>query len=213
MRQVSGTVSETCAEFADCYSDERAEQLLEQRPGPDRNVRLHVMADSDMPDIGQPVQFLKTAEFAQSGVYFLILKGEVVYVGQATNMWKRIGQHMVDNTKWFDAVSCKPIPKKALFEWERYYIERLAPRYNRCYLSKHIRNTGGHDIGEVARPKDRDHFVSIGQAAEFLGITVEQLRMLREQGLLTKRRLPRSGVRCYHTSDLRAWAETVKDLV
>lgn len=63
-------------------------------------------------------------------VYFLIHGGMVVYVGKTINLHKRIGEHLVDPEKTFDAyyhirVS---IPKAAYVE--EAYIKALKPKFN-----------------------------------------------------------------------------------
>lgn len=62
-------------------------------------------------------------------VYFLLLDGEVVYVGQTVMGTGRIGAHTED--KYFDdvyAIRCNPTE---LDELEDYYIWKYMPKYNR----------------------------------------------------------------------------------
>lgn len=96
------------------------------------------MADIDMPSMGEPVQFSWLPSFKQSGIYFLWYEGVVVYVGQALNMRGRIASHLSEGRKIFDAVSCRPM-KGNFNYWERYYIERLLPKYNQCHFAKQAR--------------------------------------------------------------------------
>ena len=65
------------------------------------------------------------------GVYFLIKKGEVVYVGQSKQFYSRLMQHVHDDDKEFDSytfIVCDPEEVNAL---ERNYIKRFKPRYNK----------------------------------------------------------------------------------
>lgn len=63
-------------------------------------------------------------------VYFLILRGEIVYVGKTKNLLVRLGQH-ADNKVEFDAyafIQCKP---EELDRMEDSYIYRIQPRFNK----------------------------------------------------------------------------------
>lgn len=90
-------------------------------------------------DVHGPVHLPTLDVFAQSGIYFLHRSDVVVYVGQAVDMRRRIGQHIGDASKVFDAVSCVPCEVHNLDRLERKYIERLVPEYNRCRLSELLR--------------------------------------------------------------------------
>lgn len=62
-----------------------------------------------------------------SGVYFLLDGDEVVYVGQAANVYSRIGQH---TNKRFDRYAFVPCSVDALDRLESLYIHCLRPRMN-----------------------------------------------------------------------------------
>lgn len=62
-----------------------------------------------------------------SGVYFLLDGDEVVYVGQAVNVYSRIGQH---TDKRFDRYAFVPCAVDALDMLESLYIHCLRPRLN-----------------------------------------------------------------------------------
>lgn len=66
-----------------------------------------------------------------SGVYLLSHKGEVVYVGQAVNLLRRLYTHM--NTKWiaFDAIAIIPCERHSLSRCEAQMIEKHWPKGNR----------------------------------------------------------------------------------
>ena len=63
-----------------------------------------------------------------SCVYFLIDAGQIVYVGQSTNLASRLIQHR--NNKEFNRVLYMPIENNRLDEVERFFIETLEPKYN-----------------------------------------------------------------------------------
>ena len=63
------------------------------------------MTDSPFREVVGPFGFPNLADLGTSGIYFLHLDGEVVYVGQAVDMRRRVGQHLGDASKQFDAVS------------------------------------------------------------------------------------------------------------
>ena len=63
-----------------------------------------------------------------SGVYFLIYKDEIVYIGQSKNIYKRIFDHKIK----FDSIAiikCKGV--FALKELEREYLIKFKPKYNK----------------------------------------------------------------------------------
>lgn len=62
-----------------------------------------------------------------SGVYFLLDGDEVVYVGQAVNVYSRIGQH---TDKRFDRYAFVPCAVDALDRLESLYIHVLRPKLN-----------------------------------------------------------------------------------
>jgi hypothetical protein len=62
-----------------------------------------------------------------SGVYFLLDGDEVVYVGQAVNVYSRICQHA---GKKFDRYAYVPCPVEILDRLESLYIHCLRPRLN-----------------------------------------------------------------------------------
>lgn len=165
------------------------------------------MALTDMPPEGPIVQFPNLSQFATSGIYFLRLKGEVVYVGQAGDMRSRIATHIAEGVKAFDAVSCRPCPRKKLNQWERYFIERLLPKYNRCAFVKLARLM--HEHGGPMMANEPERRISEEKAAEMLGINVADLRELGPK----KIRLPRCKARVHHTAKLRQWAEENPELL
>ena len=62
-------------------------------------------------------------------VYFLLEGIEIVYVGQSINVSARVNQHTQD--KDFNKVLYMPVVKENLDKVERFFIERLQPKYNK----------------------------------------------------------------------------------
>ena len=63
-------------------------------------------------------------------VYFLLNKGEIVYVGQTTRGLNRIKQHFYENKKEFDSFKIEKCHRSRLYELENYYILKYNPKYN-----------------------------------------------------------------------------------
>ena len=63
----------------------------------------------------------------QPGVYFLCLKGEVVYVGQSVHPSSRVSNHHTDRHKNFDTVYLLPVPQSELDDVESAFIHHLMP--------------------------------------------------------------------------------------
>jgi hypothetical protein len=78
-----------------------------------------------------------------SGVYFLVKDGIVVYVGQSTNVEKRLINHK-HSEKQFDSFRVISCAENLLLYYERRWIKRFKPIYNMP--------TGGSRIG-AGRPK------------------------------------------------------------
>lgn len=63
-----------------------------------------------------------------TGIYFLILKGEIVYVGQSTNVHTRTASHLLE--KQFDRVSVVECAAEHLNKLELLYIRKFNPPLN-----------------------------------------------------------------------------------
>ena len=61
------------------------------------------------------------------GVYFLILDGKVIYIGQSMDVKKRIRQHF---EKRFDSFACIPCAMEDLERLEGAYMNLLKPPQN-----------------------------------------------------------------------------------
>jgi len=75
-------------------------------------------------------------------VYFLLNKGEIVYVGATRNLINRIKQHIYE--KNLDEI--RYLITDHYLEWEPFYIRRYLPKYN-CHHNPEWRPTF-HDITE-----------------------------------------------------------------
>lgn len=137
------------------------------------------MAKTHLPELGQFVQFPVSSQFQGTGVYLLHHGSEIVYVGQAQSMRKRIGDHFGEGRKIFDGASCIPCPLEKLGQLERALIARLTPKYNMCAVADGARRS--RLAGEVDYTLP-DIGVTLVCAAGFLGITPEELRDLGDCG-------------------------------
>lgn len=73
-----------------------------------------------------------------SGIYFLCNDLEVLYVGQSTNIYARIGQHIADDKKEFDKAFFILVPSDRLNDIEGALIKYLQPIYNGSRKTKTI---------------------------------------------------------------------------
>ena len=64
----------------------------------------------------------------RSGVYFLIRGGQVMYVGQSSDVFARVAQHA--RTREFDHWHWFAYPPERLIERETHWMRRLAPLWN-----------------------------------------------------------------------------------
>jgi len=67
-------------------------------------------------------------------VYFLIMDGDIVYIGKSVSFNNRIKDH-IRTGMVFDSVFLLHISESELDEIERVYIEAYKPRYNVVYAS------------------------------------------------------------------------------
>lgn len=82
------------------------------------------------------------------GIYFLISKGEIVYVGQSGDVDSRIAGHLratKKNKKEFDSAFWIEVSEHDLGPYEGAFIRALAPRYN-CTAPKDV----GRDVEILA---------------------------------------------------------------
>lgn len=68
--------------------------------------------------------------FLSSGIYFLLDVDEVVYVGKAKIIAKRVGTHIEERKKVFDSVRAIAVPFYDLDREEARWIRLFEPKYN-----------------------------------------------------------------------------------
>jgi hypothetical protein len=88
-----------------------------------------VAAPAAIPPAEDKLQFYERLPFEKGGVYFLIKEGEVVYIGQASNLLGRLASHQVRD---YDSVGFIAAPAEILDELERYWIAAFHPEHNRA---------------------------------------------------------------------------------
>jgi hypothetical protein len=94
------------------------------------------------------------------GIYFLLRKGRVVYVGQNSgSVDARIYSHSTDRTKPFDDAWWFPCARANLNELERHYIDLFHPPYNCDPASCRHR-------GETRAERDKAHLMRAKEARE-----------------------------------------------
>jgi len=88
--------------------------------------------DGKIPESLQLVDGIKEYPFPHpvTGIYFLVKKDKVVYVGQSIDIGTRLGRHEKDDWKDYDQVFFVSAPKNKLREMESHFIEHFAPKYN-----------------------------------------------------------------------------------
>lgn len=67
----------------------------------------------------------------RDGVYFLIKKDKIVYVGESIDVDKRIIQHIQEKKKSFDRFAFIECGNEYICELEAEYIAKLSPVYNK----------------------------------------------------------------------------------
>ncbi len=85
------------------------------------------------------------------GIYFLILKGRVIYVGQSIDIYNRINSHKKD--KDFDNVMYIKCNEEELTTTEDYYIIALNPPLNKTHMLQIHYNEYRKEIREYNRAK------------------------------------------------------------
>ncbi len=117
------------------------------------------------------------------GIYFLVKGDTIVYVGQSITLFSRLYMHRDERTKEFDRYTFLKCLPHQLAEFERYYIRKFQPLYNKTHKPKLPRKGPARQREnnvEVVTPLG--FFPSIAMAAAFHGICRElvTLRIKRE---------------------------------
>jgi len=64
------------------------------------------------------------------GIYFLINREEIAYIGKSETVMQRVAQHDHDNRIQFDRWCYQPVPIYWLNAAEKEFIERYQPKHN-----------------------------------------------------------------------------------
>ena len=115
------------------------------------------------------------------GVYILICRGEIVYVGQSRNVFHRIGLHGANEEKVFDSYSIIECEPQDLNDLEAELIVRFAPMYNvtlplnNSWITlSHLRNSSPLKLPTIRRSiknrciKDTNGYYRIADVAHIL---------------------------------------------
>lgn len=74
-------------------------------------------------------------DFHIAGIYFLLRRGRVIYIGKTTNILGRIKQHS-HMRKLYDSVRLIPCHEMAMSKYEKRWIIKFQPRYNQYDLRR-----------------------------------------------------------------------------
>lgn len=72
------------------------------------------------------------------GIYFLLDKGEIVYIGKSTDIHNRVHDHKLD--KIFDSYNMVEVDLIDLHKTERHFINKYLPKYNKDTETMFIKN-------------------------------------------------------------------------
>lgn len=139
-KRISGTrysVAEALAEeYRKKLLQERVESQQLKKENRELAARLSAISfgrdDKGLLNHGE-ILSLQTSVRRYCGIYFLILNGEIVYVGQSINIWSRIDSHRAD--KEFDGIAFEQCEEADLNRMEILYIEKYNPTLNRSKSS------------------------------------------------------------------------------
>ena len=74
------------------------------------------------------------------GVYFLLLRDQVVYVGQSVDVMGRVTSHITaDPRRLWDSFSVLECQADRLCVTERAYLDQLLPPYNKDWATRRLR--------------------------------------------------------------------------
>lgn len=114
------------------------------------------------------------------GVYLLILRGEVIYVGSSINVSTRVLGHRC--AKSFDRAVWIPVDKDDLTSYEGALIRALRPSLNWGANVSYLGNDNDVLTALGLPVHDDERAVAANWRAEFKRRRVEQLRVTRDRG-------------------------------
>lgn len=98
-----------------------------------------------------------------TGIYFLFLGHELVYIGQSTNVFARVATHYLDPKKEFDCWNFVPVARPLLDREERRLIRRHKPRLNSVHVNP---------------PKGRPVYIPVPKRPYRIELTREQQELI-----------------------------------
>ena len=140
------------------------------------------------------------------GIYFLYLKGEMMYIGQALNVFLRLATHKQE--KEFDECYFFPCLKENLSLYESTLIKYFRPPLNKSTLRMSLR-TANVTISSLLKlplslPAKSDdlsnhELVSANDALQILGVNRKILKRLTDFGDITLHRVGYGRMMYYKT--------------
>jgi hypothetical protein len=82
-----------------------------------------------------------------AGIYFLIDKDRIVYVGQSNNIYARVRRHAHQRQKPFSRFSFIEVPLDQLTAVESAYIRHFRPKYNMTSIGILRTPDNGSEVG------------------------------------------------------------------
>jgi hypothetical protein len=79
-------------------------------------------------------KYFTLKDFRVMGIYFLIRRGKIVYIGQTKNIIGRIANHVIS----FDKIRIIPCSKRDLKKYEKRWIIRFKPKENTMFLYPYV---------------------------------------------------------------------------
>jgi excinuclease UvrABC nuclease subunit len=100
-------------------------------------------------------------------VYFLFMGNEIVYIGKSESGYARIDKHIKEGTKIFDSYSYIKCFGGMLSRYEKAYIEKYKPKYNKIYNDPCKHFTLDENGKKTIRVKYTNHFRSRGSRRSY----------------------------------------------
>lgn len=101
-------------------------------PKPSTEVPIQLRCIKNLVEL--PEKYVRTPP----GIYFLALKGEIVYIGQSVSVLSRLSGHILEGVKDFDSVFFLPCPINRLNDFEGAMIRRFMPKLNKVFPAKKL---------------------------------------------------------------------------
>lgn len=92
---------------------------------------------------------IKINSFMKVVIYFLYRRGILVYIGQSTNIYERVNNHIKGKKKIFDSFSYFECPRSLLNEYESFLICYYCPEYNETLHNGRASNSAKNKIKQT----------------------------------------------------------------